>query len=869
VEASVRTLPIRLDPAHGEALDSWLEAVSHRFSCTWGDFTDAIGLAPPNGVRGAPWLTHLTPAEAAGISVATGQPLAQLHPMTLARYDGTGLRIRHDTRTANRAFPWSRMRFSRFCPDCLRDTGGRWQLFWRLGWAFVCEEHRCLLVDECPSCGQRQRERTFPAELIPMPGRCGLPATGATGRASQRCDADLAAAPTVGFPEDHPALSAQRTIREVIGTDAAVFGIYRDRPTRSADVLADVRAVAGRILGYATDDDLHRILPADLYCAHRELKTRTDGMGASPLPDDKPGLAAPSHAVTAAVGVTAALGILDSPDITSAGDALRWLVTSARNNGLAVTTTNIGWGRGTTAALTGAQLAALAPHLNASDQLRYRIATPSPTRPSHGDADIAAMTQTLPAALWPEWALRLTLPRQDYQYLSTALPCVVLLVNTRLSFTQAGEAMARRNVNGHSLSHTLQQLADDPHWNHIRDALIRLADYLHGHDCPINYRRRRTLDYSSLLTAPTWQRICRDLDIRSGGDKRTRLARCHLYATVSGSPARYAPWFIDINDFSVASANFPALLTPPLATALDTEAQRFLDERGIDEPVTWSPPQHLLADLTLPGADQNDIDLTLLHRLVRQPLAFSNIAQQLGTSLDAVRYALTLQPAPEQQRSATSRPAPALTDLAQILSAAALTDLYEQKKLSLRAIAGRYGVERNLITRLARQYGIELRPAHTPRKHEEIDRDWLYTEYVLNRRALPDLAAEKGMSTMNMSRWAKVHGIALRGRGGPSHTANIDAAKAAQDAPEILRPALTQIVGAQRLSRFAAASVYPTLTAAATALGLNQPALHGQVTRLERELGGQLFERAQRGHPMTITALGTRVLGAWTAWSGD
>jgi hypothetical protein len=826
-------------------------------------------LPAPSGSGGTPWLTRLTPAEAAGIGEATGQQSAQLHAMTLARYDGTGLRIRHDTKTADRAFPWSRMRFSRFCPDCLRDTGGRWQLFWRLGWAFACEKHRCLLVDECPDCGQRQRERSFPAELTPQPGHCALPAAGAAGRAPQRCGADLATAPTVRLPADHPVLRAQRLIREAIDTDTAVFGIYQDCPVSSADLLADTRAVAGRILGYATNDDVQKILPADLFHAYRQLKARTDGAGAPPAPDDKPGLAAPTHAVTTAVGVTAALDVLDSSDTASAGDALRWLVTSGRDGGLAVNTTTIGWGRGTTAALTGAQLAALAPHLNASDQLRYRIGTPLPTRPSHDDAAIAAMIEKLPAALWPDWALRLTLPRQDYRYLSTTLPCAVLLVNTRLSFTQASQAMARRNVDGHSLSHTLQQLADDPHWNHVRDAIIRLADYLHDHDCPINYRRRRTLDYSSLLTPRTWQQICGEVNIRSGGDKKALLARCHLYATITGNPARDAPWFIDTTNFSVALANFPAVLTPPLATALDTEAQRFLGEAGIDEPVIWSPPRHLLTGLVLPGADPEDIDPTVLHRLVRQPLALGAIAEQLDTSLDAVRYALTARPAPEHQRGPTSKskPAPALSALAQVLSASALTGLYQEQKLPLNEIAARYGVGRQLVARLSRHYGIPLRPPHRHRQHEEIDRDWLYTEYVTNRRALPELAAEKGMSTMNISRWAKIHEIPLRQRGGPSHTANINAAKAAQNAPEILRPALTHIGGAQRLSRFAAASVYPTLTAAAAALGLNQPVLHCQVTGLEHELGGQLFERAQRGHPMTATALGTRVLCAWAAWS--
>jgi hypothetical protein len=101
----------------------------------------------------------------------------------------------------------------------------------------------------------------------------------------------------------------------------------------------------------------------------------------------------------------------------------------------------------------------------------------------------------------------------------------VLLVNTRLSF-DATTVMDRRDVNRHSLSHTLQQLHGDRHWAHIRDALVRLADYLHEHDGPIDYRRRRSLNYEPLLTPATWQRICAGLDIRAGGEKRHRLARC-------------------------------------------------------------------------------------------------------------------------------------------------------------------------------------------------------------------------------------------------------------------------------------------------------------------------------------------------------
>jgi hypothetical protein len=252
---------------------------------------------------------------------------------------------------------------------------------------------------------------------------------------------------------------------------------------------------------------------------------------------------------------------------------------------------------------------------------------------------------------------------------------------------------------------------------------------------------------------------------------------------------------------------------------------------------------------------------------VRKPLSLGEIAKQLGTSVDAVRYVLGMHPAPELQRSQTFRPAPAFSGLAQTLTPAELTALYVEQKLSLRQIAARYGVERKLVARVAHQYGITLRPPLPPRRHGEIDRDWLYTEYVLNRRILPELAAEKGMTTMNMSRWAKHHQIPLRGRGSPSHAATINAAKTAGTAPTLLRPALTQIGGAQRLARFAAVSDYPSVTAAASALKLHQPVLHGQIARLETELGGPLLTRAERGHPMTLTDLGTQVMQDWNLWA--
>ena len=170
-----------------------------------------------------------------------------------------------------------------------------------------------------------------------------------------------------------------------------------------------------------------------------------------------------------------------------------------------------------------------------------------------------------------------------------------------------------------------------------------------------------------------------------------------------------------------------------------------------------------MAGVALPGSDPEAVDTTQLHRLVRQSLPLSEIAQTLDTSLDAVRHALTRHPAPDHLRSRAFRRAPVLTDLAKGLPATTLPSLYCEQKLSLRAIAACYGAEQKAVGKLAREYGIVLRPPQKPRRHEEIDGEWLRAEYIANRRSLPDLAAEKGMSATTMSRWCQYHGIERRG----------------------------------------------------------------------------------------------------------
>jgi DNA-binding transcriptional LysR family regulator len=188
---------------------------------------------------------------------------------------------------------------------------------------------------------------------------------------------------------------------------------------------------------------------------------------------------------------------------------------------------------------------------------------------------------------------------------------------------------------------------------------------------------------------------------------------------------------------------------------------------------------------------------------------------------------------------------------------------YGDQHQSLYDIANETGFSRHTLARLAAEYGIALREG--PRDYKRrgvIDRDWLLEQYVDRRRTLPDLAREKNMSTANMARWAHFHQVPLRPRGGVSHGSFLRSTDQAVGLPDEIRKALTSPYAWQRLNRFAAAVGYRTLSEAAEHLGITQSALVIQISRLERDIGGPLLERAERGRPMRPTPLGEQVVAA-------
>jgi hypothetical protein len=151
----------------------------------------------------------------------------------------------------------------------------------------------------------------------------------------------------------------------------------------------------------------------------------------------------------------------------------------------------------------------------------------------------------------------------------------------------------------------------------------------------------------------------------------------------------------------------------------------------------------------------------------REHTALSEIARQLGTTLDVIRHLLGNHPAPASPTAAErfGRPA-AQTAAVEALSRTQFVDLYCVQRRTLAEIGAMIGVSARVAGRLARHHGITPstgRPA--------VDPAWFHDQYVNQRRTLRELGHEVGRSVPRMSRIAKDYGIPIRG---PSEACRTD-----------------------------------------------------------------------------------------------
>ncbi|MET9989908.1 TniQ family protein [Streptomyces mutabilis] len=870
--STLRSLPITVLPLPGEALDSWFEAIAYRLRTPLSEVLPALGLARRVEVgdcrRDIParWAILLRDHEAVGISHATGVNVEALHAMTLAHFDGRALKIKRETRQVSRWHHWGRQAGSRFCPDCLAETKGRWKLSWRLGWMFACLDHNRLLADACPQCGQVPWRRLHQQRYVPEPGKCAAPAQpGDHGRSHQRCGHPLSQTISRELEPTHTLLTAQKLLTETAEHDSARFGIYASasRSFSALEALADLRALSSRLLVDAADSGLATVLPHDT----REIYEGVKGVfhevtGAVPA---RRGLTAPVQAI----GIATALQVLGQSDVHAAGRELRHLVTAADPSETLKRLTGFHRMHGITPLLSAVQLTAQEPMLRPSDQLRYRLPAFLPSRPSPRGGLADQRVHKIPSCFWPGWSVLLSPPQGAYS--RTLRPCLsasLALVGTRddlrVITRRLGSVTTRQMT-----SKVLQFLHAQGHWAVVSAALVRLADYLDAHEVPIDHQRRRMLDYTDLLPETRWHQICEEAGVHPGQGRRLTVARSTLFEQLSGLPAHLAPaHFAITRPMDRPHMNyFVAFLTPEVRDGMHRAGSDFLAQNGIEgEPLAWEPPTMIADGLGTAGHDLEKADISRLHQMIRSlSMTTEQAARELGTSHEAVRVLLHRSPAPAQPRPRSRRRNDG--EAMRIAKLAFPPDefrrLYYAERLSLRQIADLAGVSRNVTRRLAEQYGIEVRePNATGPRKGYVDGAWLHEQYLVRGRTLADLGREKGLSPTTMTRWAKLHGIPVTKVNGHTRPELAQLAAQAREAPEILRPAFTGPGAWDRLREFAAVSRYRTLKEAAEALGTHHTALITRVGRLRREIGHPLLTRATTVSPMKLTKIGEAVVAA-------
>lgn len=635
-----RSLPIRLAPVRGEPLDSWLDAYAHRLDTSLGEVYAAVGLHTPTrrawSLPGCTVVLH--DDEANALAIATGVAVNQLHAMTLRTYHGHAVLLNLQRREVRRFYLWGRGRGSRFCPQCLRESGGRWRLRWRLAWSFACTRHNQLLADTCPRCGRPPRTKRTTINRIPVLGQCAEYAAAAAE--GDRCGYPFQHVPPAPLEQRSPLLTAQHWIDQHL----AVIESRQLAPGALRGTFDDLRAVAGRVLLTAQPDD------ADTHGGHVAEQWRN--RVSSNSPSRRPGTWPPtSAAVTAVALATAVTVLLDGPESLT---TLQRLMRRDHARGMARTQLKYHAQIGVTSPeLRRRVWKAMDSDLRPVDRLRYRTVLDNPREPSRDPQLLRRRARRLPQQLWPGWTLRL-LPADTefrYDYVRHVLAVAVLLVGKPdLGIDQAKWLLG--NAGSLKLGNTIHHLGQHQPVGAVLRTLCELADYLDNTTDGIDYQQRRDRVGPGLLSIGAWTSICQELDLETQHGDRYVLTRLYLYQRLTGTPFAAAPPRLRITDYAWSryKLRIDRLIDKPLMDCLDDYAAEYLNRRGIaNEAVIWEPPLDLIdAELLTRDTLQQQV------REAQQEIAtgatrISEVANAIGCSARRTRLLLQHHP-PAPQR---------------------------------------------------------------------------------------------------------------------------------------------------------------------------------------------------------------------------
>ncbi|MFJ9902160.1 TniQ family protein [Streptomyces sp. NPDC101152] len=818
-----RVLPLRVPLAPGEGFDSWLEALARRNGISLRRLLAVLHLPAPNLTRAL--LISITAPQLREV-----ERLCQLPAHHL------------DQAVLNAAFPSEtrQVRGSRYCPRCLVERDGRWKIVWWLPCVFACTTHRTLLHEACPVCGRLPRRRPPGRARSHLAGVCTTNPVDAPP-----CGTDLRTVPLIPLPDGSPLLSAQRWVNTLLA----------ERGSAHVDVaMSDLHHLARWLL---------HVLP------HQEV--RSLGSMAEDAWTDRPTKAppdrlAPLNAALTAVITHHARVLLGSRDDIAIRRIQQLRADHGSSKSLVPANMTPPHWAGLSPRLRGRFLRAADDGLGPLDRLRLRACIPTARTPSPGDTPHLSRARHVPQLLWPGWTLRFLPPQGLRVDLFRGIAAALLFLPGAFVRDGKGVLTPLHEHLPNYVTRTLQVI-NHSGYGEVFPALCRIADYLDEHGSIIDYQQRRTLITSNVLSEAQWQELCFRTNAHPGETStptspgRLLHAQRYVFQLLTGAdltdPRHSLAWKTP-GDRS-RYLNFSLSLSLAQRDALLQHAQRVLDDLGIDEPVTWQPPEECCHGLDLPGPRLDDIDFDAVRRLViAEGGKPSDIALQLGVSLTHVRLALErIDQQPREWRPHTPTAAWRMREQARtVLTPSFLQREYLDAGKTFRRIADDTGIPRHVVVEQAKALGF---PIYRTRRPFPIDEGWLRIQYLDHKRSTRDIATELGTTDETVRRRLQHVGITLRPQGVRSRT--IMTTKLGTGCPRNIRAAVEGTLhGWLRLHRFEITMTFPSMETAANYLGAERSVLVAQFQRLENDLGGLLFHRSAFGKPHRPTARGRALL---------
>lgn len=597
-------LPIVVWPEDGEAFQSWIRRYCCRLRVSPSVLYKAFGLTPKETSLVA--TSHgfgLPAAITAKLTVATGIPAQVLRDTTFDRYERVPSLEFDQVHRVRRLRGWIKGTHTRFCMQCLAESGGVFQLKWQLGWTFACVTHSAVLTDWCWSC--KGPVSIAPPRLQKSPGPfiCYRHLNQKKDAPRVLCKADITAGTFEPLTAQNPIIDAQ------IFVDAL---FEQHDSLEAAANISDLRAICVGLLDIKDRSALERGagLPLGSLAGLEPETSRT-------------GAVVPGDALFFGALVNAAKALMIGDDAETYSELRELLYGGgAHSSPLRV---RAWWKEGPSELIENfggsdftKRRAAHAMNRDLTARQRISFGTALPPSDAATNPDVE-----LPESLWNEWLFALDPGgRHTPDAIRRTLNMTLRSYGQARTPRRAQPAQGRPSVRGGGIGLVGQVLItnEDGEGDFI-EAIARLIEFAGIHPPQLDYRsRRRLIDPTNrtFLPKPHWEALAHSVRASAALTRQYEMARAFMFERVTGSdyPRRLIADLHDGKRSRPIMSNFVLLLTDNILVEIDRYLSTVLDVAGHPAPVREMPPVTLLPGRLRLRGTVEDVDLTQLHAAV-------------------------------------------------------------------------------------------------------------------------------------------------------------------------------------------------------------------------------------------------------------